>query len=453
MDCASVKIQDRRVSLIRIVGDRETCQVAINMTRQGPLVVDTDGYAVAVRNAPNLTLPPSEANEQSVVYVRQLGVGSSAWVFEAALGPMRTRVAVKRFRQFDDVDRRDYAAAERSNAEFLFREVKVDPSNLVSYSGWIPDDRSSGGCSLLFELMDSSLEQEINRRRSLERPMFFTLSEFQMLAVQLVSAIGCLHSVKFAHADIHARNVMISGDVLKLADYGGICQLDDQTRMHGDSIAVMWSCFNRRPWFCFQMSYSSAEFCITWPHSNHHHCEMPTASLELPRHLQPLSPVIELALHGGALDMVKHAIATIEPAVPTPAVPHAPKQQCAAARTAVASVLVCSAAAIGAWLAVQFGKPLFFATLLNVAHCSGTVAAATLTTAGLLGTILIYTMAVTFFAPFAMRFVSGRSAGITILRIDLLQVSMPYVDQPQRQWTSTSLQLQVIMASVLHTHP
>jgi len=76
-------------------------------------------------------------------------------------------------------------------------------------------DRSTGRLALVFELMDMNIYELIRGRRQ-----YVPEDKILHFMYQLVKAMDHLHRNGIFHRDIKPENVLISGDTLKLADFG-----------------------------------------------------------------------------------------------------------------------------------------------------------------------------------------------------------------------------------------
>lgn len=76
-------------------------------------------------------------------------------------------------------------------------------------------DEPTGKLALVFELMDQNLYEWLKDRKK-----DFSMRKIKLLMYQLLKSIEYIHKKSIFHRDIKPENVLISGDVVKLADLG-----------------------------------------------------------------------------------------------------------------------------------------------------------------------------------------------------------------------------------------
>lgn len=71
-----------------------------------------------------------------------------------------------------------------------------------------------GKLALVFELMEQNLYEYLVRSKNMQS------QKIKLYMYQLIKAIDYIHSKGIFHRDIKPENVLISGDCIKLADFG-----------------------------------------------------------------------------------------------------------------------------------------------------------------------------------------------------------------------------------------
>ena len=144
--------------------------------------------------------------------IAQIGDGSFGTVFQATLKESGTTFAIKHIKK----------KMKSWTESISLREIQslreLNHPNIVSMREVILE--SNGSLNLVFEFMpDGSLYElmkrciESNTRLSNERVASFVM--------QLLNALSFLHDEKRCfHRDLKPENVLVSGDVVKLADFG-----------------------------------------------------------------------------------------------------------------------------------------------------------------------------------------------------------------------------------------
>ncbi len=77
-------------------------------------------------------------------------------------------------------------------------------------------------CNLLFDLMPTTLLEELRRR------LYFTETESLCLFAQLLSALSYIHARMISHRDIKPSNLLLRGLELKVCDFGSARYLSDR---------------------------------------------------------------------------------------------------------------------------------------------------------------------------------------------------------------------------------
>ena len=72
-------------------------------------------------------------------------------------------------------------------------------------------------CHLVFELMDCDLSKLLIRRGR-ERP--FSEDEVRSICFQILQGLARLHSEGYCHRDLKPQNILASGKVIKISDFG-----------------------------------------------------------------------------------------------------------------------------------------------------------------------------------------------------------------------------------------
>ena len=78
--------------------------------------------------------------------------------------------------------------------------------------------REDGYFYIVFEYLDQNLDQLCKARA--QRESSFSESSVRDMVRQLLQALAYVHERGFFHRDVKPENVLIQGEVLKLADFG-----------------------------------------------------------------------------------------------------------------------------------------------------------------------------------------------------------------------------------------
>lgn len=108
-----------------------------------------------------------------------------------------------------------------TNAAKLANEVSIhqslNHSNVVTL---VESFEDADNYYLVMELCDQELYQRIKKQR-------LTESEIRFYGKQLAEGLQYLHSQNIIHRDIKLGNLLLQGDVLKIADFGLAVRLAD----------------------------------------------------------------------------------------------------------------------------------------------------------------------------------------------------------------------------------
>eukprot|EP00767_Chilomastix_cuspidata_P000167 gnl/Chilomastix_cuspidata/104.p2 GENE.gnl/Chilomastix_cuspidata/104~~gnl/Chilomastix_cuspidata/104.p2 ORF type:complete len:294 (+),score=137.56 gnl/Chilomastix_cuspidata/104:49-930(+) len=96
-------------------------------------------------------------------------------------------------------------------------------------------DRSSGRLSLVFELMDSNLYELVKARKKYLPAQVACSYMFQML-----SALAYCHAKGVFHRDIKPENILVSGGVVKIADFGLARAVGIPIRQFTHKVVTLW---------------------------------------------------------------------------------------------------------------------------------------------------------------------------------------------------------------------
>ena len=89
-------------------------------------------------------------------------------------------------------------------------------------------DQPTGRLALVFELMDMNIYEHIRGRRH-----YLPENRIKIYMYQLVKALDHMHRNGIFHRDIKPENILISDDVLKVADFGSCRGILLKTAVHG----------------------------------------------------------------------------------------------------------------------------------------------------------------------------------------------------------------------------
>ncbi|KAL2965807.1 hypothetical protein AAZX31_16G081600 [Glycine max] len=138
--------------------------------------------------------------------LRELGDGSCGHVYKAR--DMRTYeiVAVKRLK------RKFYFWEEYTNLREVMVLRKMNHSNIIKLKEVV---RENNELFFIFEYMDCNLYQLIKER---EKP--FSEEEIRCFMRQVLQGLSHMHKKGFFHRDLKPENLLVTDDVLKIADFG-----------------------------------------------------------------------------------------------------------------------------------------------------------------------------------------------------------------------------------------
>jgi renal tumor antigen len=96
-------------------------------------------------------------------------------------------------------------------------------------------DEPSGRLALVFELMERNVYDLLKHRRE-----YLATSRVRNYIYQLLKALDLMHRRGIMHRDIKPENILVSGDVLKLADFGSCAGVSRSRPQRTPYIATRW---------------------------------------------------------------------------------------------------------------------------------------------------------------------------------------------------------------------
>ncbi|CAK9023681.1 MAPK/MAK/MRK overlapping kinase (MOK protein kinase) (Renal tumor antigen 1) (RAGE-1), partial [Durusdinium trenchii] len=95
-------------------------------------------------------------------------------------------------------------------------------------------DQPTGRLALVFELMEMNVYELIRNRKN-----YLPETQIKSLMYQLMKAVDHCHRAGIFHRDIKPENILVSGDVLKVADFGS-CRGIYSKQPHTEYISTRW---------------------------------------------------------------------------------------------------------------------------------------------------------------------------------------------------------------------
>ena len=162
------------------------------------------------------------------VFMSKIGEGTFSEVFAVRDERTGRRYACKRLKRL----------FKTSGEISSFREIRAlrslaDHPNIIKFFD-VLHDRRTGHLSLVFELMDMNVYDFI-KDRSVPVPM----TSVKLWIFQLLLALEFMHNMGVFHRDIKPENLMVSGNVLKVADLGS-CKSVKSAPPFTDYISTRW---------------------------------------------------------------------------------------------------------------------------------------------------------------------------------------------------------------------
>ncbi|KAI9352769.1 kinase-like domain-containing protein, partial [Obelidium mucronatum] len=142
--------------------------------------------------------------------VKQLGDGAFGSVYMAQNTTTGEIVAVKKMKQ-------KFATWEQcTQLRELKSLAKLNNHLHIVKLKEVIRDQATEELNFVFEYMDSNMHQKIKERDG--RP--FTEEEVKSLTFQLLSGLAHMHKHGFFHRDLKPENLLMSGNTVKIADFG-----------------------------------------------------------------------------------------------------------------------------------------------------------------------------------------------------------------------------------------
>ncbi|KAI4356340.1 hypothetical protein L6164_000370 [Bauhinia variegata] len=138
--------------------------------------------------------------------LRELGDGSCGNVYKARDMTTYEIVAVKKLKK------KFYFWEEYTNLREIKTLCKMNHPNIIKLKEVV---RENNELFLIFEYMDYNLYQLIKER---ERP--FSEEEIRCFMTQVLQGLSHMHKKGFFHRDLKPENLLVTNDVLKIADFG-----------------------------------------------------------------------------------------------------------------------------------------------------------------------------------------------------------------------------------------
>ena len=96
----------------------------------------------------------------------------------------------------------------------LWALVEQSPNVVRYFHSWIEE----GELYLVMEYCDDSLSKMIERHRNAQKP--FDEKSIKKIMKAALLGIECLHKCGILHLDLKPENMLLHGDILKIADFG-----------------------------------------------------------------------------------------------------------------------------------------------------------------------------------------------------------------------------------------
>ncbi|OIW17651.1 hypothetical protein TanjilG_29001 [Lupinus angustifolius] len=138
--------------------------------------------------------------------LRELGDGSCGHVYKARDMSTYEIVAVKRLK------RKFFFWEEYKNLREVKALCQMNHPNIITLKEVVQENNE---IFFIFEYMDCNLYQLINER---QRP--FSEEEIRCLMKQILQGLSHMHKKRFFHRDLKPENLLVTNDVLKIADFG-----------------------------------------------------------------------------------------------------------------------------------------------------------------------------------------------------------------------------------------
>ncbi|PIA60092.1 hypothetical protein AQUCO_00400761v1 [Aquilegia coerulea] len=173
----------------------------------------------------------------------KIGEGSFGCVWKAFDNHSDEIVAIKVLK--DKV----YSSEEARNLRELKLLDEIEHPNIVQLKEVLGED---GVLYLVFEYMDSSLGKVIRDRGVKDR--FFSEIEIRNYCFQILKGLDYMHKNGWFHCDLKPDNILVSGDLIKLADLGSAQEFLSNTP-YEEYITTRWY---RAPEVLLYSEYGSA---------------------------------------------------------------------------------------------------------------------------------------------------------------------------------------------------
>ncbi|XAR70721.1 Cyclin-dependent kinase [Bertholletia excelsa] len=146
--------------------------------------------------------------------VREIGNGSFGTVWQAINKQTGEIVAVKRMK------RKYYSREECVNLREVKSLLKMKHPNIVNLKEVVWENNI---LYLLFEYMECNLY-----RLMTEREKLFSEAEVKNLCFQVFQGLAYMHLQGYFHRDLKPENLLVSKQVIKIADFGLACEISSQ---------------------------------------------------------------------------------------------------------------------------------------------------------------------------------------------------------------------------------
>ncbi|KAI9298106.1 Pkinase-domain-containing protein [Neoconidiobolus thromboides FSU 785] len=158
---------------------------------------------------------------------KQINSGAFGSVFEAVDKENDNKVAIKK------VHKKFYELNQKKKN----REVKalnaLSHPNIITLMDFV---QKGNGLYFVFELMDYNLYEVIANRRGAP----FPLSLIQFILKETLIGLNYLHNSGFFHRDIKPENILVSGNKVKIADFGLVRELNSGSKRLSKYVSTSW---------------------------------------------------------------------------------------------------------------------------------------------------------------------------------------------------------------------
>lgn len=160
--------------------------------------------------------------------LKKCGEGGAGDVYHAEDLLLKRKVAIKRVRAENEIERKARALRLVREAELL---AKIEHPNVVVVHDCI---ETQAAATLVMELVDGVPFRQRFLKRAIPQ------HEFLPFLQQLLYALVAVHGARVIHRDLNPKNVLVrADDTLKITDFGLACAVDEPEPRVGGTIGYM----------------------------------------------------------------------------------------------------------------------------------------------------------------------------------------------------------------------